>query len=91
MRLADLPKCGGEGQTHAAEGVQKTDEALNGYSIIRSRSQQPPKFPVPGCLTALLEIIRKIHLCCLLVDRAPDLRVEMRQLTLDIQAFAVGI
>jgi hypothetical protein len=41
---------------------------------------------VPGSLTALLEIIRKIHLRCLIVDCAPNLRVEVRQLTLDRDA-----
>jgi hypothetical protein len=35
-------------------------------------------------VTALLEIIRNIHRHCLVVDGASDLRVQMRDLTLDI-------
>jgi hypothetical protein len=44
-----------------------------------------------GSLTALLEIIRNIHCHCLVVDRAPNVRLQMHHLTLDVQAFAVGI
>ena len=72
-------------------GERLVNQFVSIISVFEERPQQPPQFAVPGSLTALLEIIRKIHLRCLIVDRAPHLRVEMRQLTLDIQAFAVGI
>jgi hypothetical protein len=52
--------------------------------LFEERSQQSPSLAAPGSLTALPEIIRNIHRRCLVLDGAPDLRVQMRDLTLDI-------
>ena len=44
-----------------------------------------------GGLTALRKIIRNVHCGCLILDRAPNLRLKMRYLALDIQMFSVCI
>jgi hypothetical protein len=46
---------------------------------------------VTGGLTALRKIICNVHCGCLILDRAPNLRLKMRYLALDIQTFGVCI
>jgi hypothetical protein len=46
---------------------------------------------VASGLPALLEIIRNIHRGCLVVDRAPNVRRQMRHLARDVHTFAVCI
>jgi hypothetical protein len=64
------------------------DQRAGIVGFLKERPQQPPQFAVPGCLTALLEVIPNIHRGGLHLDGA---RVQMRHLALDVQAFGVRI